>query len=187
MRLNLLSFPAAACFLTGFAAAQVPGVNQVAPVPAQTGAVFIAKDDFPKALLAVPGGAGIGLASLAAVRAGDDRISVDELKRIDVAAEGPVSHTNVTEVYYILVGGGVMETGGTITDAVPMLTKGQPTNPASIGPSMRGTKMVGGTPHHVTVGDVVIVPPGVPHRFVSLDGLVTYLVVRVNPGYEHKK
>ena len=149
-------------------------------------AVFISKDDFHRAV-AAPGSAGMINASLGSVRAGDDRINVDEIKRLDAAAEGPVSHTIVTEIYYILEGGGHMEIGGAITDPAPLLTDGKPTNPAGIGPSMRGSKMTGGSTHHVKPGDVVMIPPGTPHRFVSLDGFVTYMVVRVNPGYERGK
>lgn len=44
--------------------------------------------------------------------------------------------------------------------------------------------MSGGTTRAVKAGDVIMIPPGVPHRFLSLDGFVTYMVVRVNPGFE---
>ena len=159
---------------------------QITERPASRDAVFIAKDDFHKAATS-PGSSGMTVASLGSVRAGDDRINVEEIKRLDAVAEGPVSHNVVTEIYYIIEGGGMMETGGTITDAAPMLTNLKPTNPAGIGPSMRGTKMTGGSTHHVEPGDVVMIPPGTPHRFQSLDGFVTYMVVRVNPGYERGK
>ena len=159
---------------------------QTAPITASRDAVFIAKDDFRKAVI-TPSSSGMTLASLGSVRAGDDRINVDEIKRLDAAAEGPVSHNVVTEVYYILEGGGIMETGGTIPGATPLLTNGKPTNPASIGPSMGGTKITGGTTRHVGPGDVVMIPPGTPHHFLSLDGFVTYMVVRANPGYERGK
>jgi mannose-6-phosphate isomerase-like protein (cupin superfamily) len=164
-------------------AAEVAGVQQTAALPASSGSVFISKSEFASKLAEIKS-TGTQLAAMGAVKSGHDRINVDQIKRTDPAAEGPVSHTVVTEVYYILEGGGMMETGGTIADPVPMLTNGKPTNPANIGPSLRGTQLKGGTSHHVTVGDVVMIPPGVPHRFLSLDGSVTYLVVRVNPGFE---
>ena len=168
--------------LAGPALAQTP----TPPAKLQTGVVYIHNGDFMKAMASAP--TGMGLVTLAAIRAGDDRVNIDELKRTDAAAEGPVSHTVVTEIYYVLAGGGVMETGGTIDDAGPMVGKsGQPVNPANIGPSLRGTKMHGGTQHHVTVGDVVVIPPGMPHRFLSLDGSVTYIAFRFNPGFEKGK
>jgi mannose-6-phosphate isomerase-like protein (cupin superfamily) len=163
-----------------------PGGPPQSPAPAaQTGVVFIGKDDLAKALAARA--AGQQLATLAAVRAGDDRISVDVLKRVDAAAEGPVTHDVVTEVYYILEGGGMMETGGAIPNTEPMLTNGRPTNPANIGPSRRGVTIEGGSLRHVAAGDIVIIPPNTPHRFKSLDGSVTYLAVRLNPGYERSR
>lgn len=149
---------------------------QAAPLPAQTDAVFIAKGDFDKVLAARTGGTGMG--AVGAVRAGDDRINVDVLRR-ETPDEGPVLHQKVTEIYYILDGGGDFATGGTLIDPKAMTR-----NQASIGPSLKGAKVDGGTSHHVAAGDVVMIPPNVVHGFVKLDGHVTYMVVRVNPGFE---
>ena len=155
--------------------------QQAAILPAQRGAVFITKDDFAKALAARASGSALGV--VGAVRAGDDRINIDVLRR-DVPDEAPVTHDVVTEIYYILEGGGDFATGGTLLDPQPMMTNGKPTNPASIGPSEKGTKVSGGATRHVSTGDVVMLPPGVVHGFTKLDGHVTYMVVRVNPDYE---
>jgi mannose-6-phosphate isomerase-like protein (cupin superfamily) len=157
---------------------------QAAPLPAQRDAVFIAKGDFDRVLAARVNGAGLGV--VGAVRGGDDRINVDVLRRI-APDEGPVIHSKVTEIYYILEGGGDFATGGTLVDPKPMMMNGKPSNPASIGPSVKGTSVVGGTSHHVTVGDVVMIPPNIAHGFTRLDGHVTYMVVRVNPDYERDK
>jgi mannose-6-phosphate isomerase-like protein (cupin superfamily) len=172
--------------LTAFGLVAIPGVAfaQATPLPPQTDAVFIAKGDFAKVLAARTGSTGMG--AVGAVRAGDDRINVDVLHR-DTPDEGPVTHDIVTEIYYILDGGGDFATGGTLIDPRPMMKDGKPSNPASIGPSEKGTKVAGGTSHHVAAGDVVMIPPKVVHGFTRLDGHVTYLVVRVNPGYEKGK
>ena len=175
-----LSIGVAALFVATMSGAQVTPATER---PVSREAVFVGKDDFQKAL-ASSTSSGMTVASLGAIRAGDDRITVEEINRTNAAAEGPVSHSIVTEIYYILEGGGSMETGGTIGDATPMLTDGKPTNLAGIGPSVRGTKMSGGIIHRVKAGDVVMIPPGTPHRFLSLDGHVTYIVIRANPGYE---
>ena len=119
------------------------------------------------------------------MRAGDDRINVDVLRR-DSPDEGPVIHAVVTEIYYILEGGGDFATGGVLIDPKPMMKDGKRSNPASIGPSMKGTTVDGGTSHHVTAGDVVMIPPNVVHGFTKLDGHVVYMVVRVNPDYEKR-
>lgn len=154
---------------------------QAAILPAQRDAVFITRDDFAKALAARAGGSALGV--VGAVRAADDRINVDVLRR-DKPDEAPVTHDVVTEIYYIMEGGGDFATGGTLLDAQPMMTNGKPTNPASIGPSKKGAKTSGGSTRHVSVGDVVMIPPNIVHGFTKLDGHVTYMVVRVNPGYE---
>lgn len=159
-------------------------VAQSREAPVQRDVVFIAKEDFAKVLAARAGGAGMG--AVAAVRAGDDRINVDVLRR-DTPDEGPVFHQFVTEIYYILEGGGDFATGGTLIDPRPMMKDGKPSNPASIGPSQKGTKVAGGTSHHIKAGDVVMIPPNVVHGFTRLDGHVTYMVVRVNPDYEKGK
>ena len=162
--------------------------SQVAIGPAHRDTVFITKDDFARALTVRAGGSATGLASLGAVRAGDDRINVDVLQRSGTREEGPVSHRLVTEIYYVLEGGGDIETGGEIPNPTPMTTaNGEPVNPANIGPSIRGETIVGGTVRHITKGDAVMIPPNVPHRFKSFDGSITYMVVRINPGYEKGK
>jgi mannose-6-phosphate isomerase-like protein (cupin superfamily) len=173
--------------ICAMAVTQTPPSSQVAIGPAHRDTVFITKDEFARAVTARTGGS-TGLASLGAVRAGDDRINLDVLQRNGAREEAPVSHNLVTEIYYVLDGGGDIETGGEISDPKPMLTTtGEPVNPANIGPSIRGEKIVRGTSRHITKGDVVMIPPGVPHRFKSLDGSITYMVVRMNPDYEKGK
>ena len=180
MRRTTIALAALGLALAG-GAALAQGLPQAAILPAQRGAVFISKEDFARALAARAAGSALGV--VGAVRAGDDRVNVDVLRR-DAPDEGPVTHDAVTEIYYILEGGGDFATGGTLTDPKPMLTNGKPTNPASIGPSQKGTRVTGGTTRRVAAGDVVMLPPGVVHGFTRLDGHVTYMVVRVNPDYE---
>jgi mannose-6-phosphate isomerase-like protein (cupin superfamily) len=116
-------------------------------------------------------------------RSGDDRISVDVLKRTK-PEEGPVMHETVTEVYQILQGGGTLETGGKLVDAKPMLAPdGKPLNPESIGPSRVGADLTGGQIRRVAVGDIVLIPAGTPHRFTQLDPEIIYAVVRFNPDW----
>ena len=37
----------------------------------------------------------------------------------------------------------------------------------------------GGESRVMAPGDVVVIPPGLPHRFSKLDGTITYLVTRI--------
>jgi mannose-6-phosphate isomerase-like protein (cupin superfamily) len=174
--------------LAAGAVTQTPPSAQVAIGPAHRDTVVITKDELARAISARASGSTTGLASLGAVRAGDDRINVDVLQRSGTREEGPVSHNIVTEIYYVLDGGGDIETGGAIPDPKPMTTtNGEPVNPANIGPSIRGETIKGGTIRHIAKGDVIMIPPGVPHRFKSLDGSITYMVVRMNPDYEKGK
>lgn len=170
--------PIAATLLALTATAALPQApdSSSREVPAQRDAVFIAKGDFARVLAARADGRGMG--AVGAVRAGDDRVNVDVLRR-DTPDEGPVIHEKVTEIYYILDGGGDFATGGTLVDPKPMTR-----NVASIGPSQKGASVTSGASHHVATGDVVMIPPNVAHGFTKLDGHVTYMVVRVNPDYE---
>ena len=119
-------------------------------------------------------------------RAGNDRVSIDIIKRTR-PEEGPIVHQTVTEIYQVLGGGGTLMTGGMLLNGKPALgPDGKPLNPESIGPSISGTKIMGGQSRHVAVGDVVLIPPGTPHKFTQLDGQVTYMVARYNPGWYAK-
>jgi mannose-6-phosphate isomerase-like protein (cupin superfamily) len=91
-----------------------------------------------------------------------------------------IAHAQVTEVYYIISGGGTLITGGTIANPRPF-PDGEIVQVA-VGPSTLGT-FQGGTRRVVGVGDVVIIPPGVPHGFTDIKDHVTYLSVR--PDADH--
>jgi len=49
------------------------------------------------------------------------------------------------------------------------------------GPSADGAAIQGGTSRRIKAGDVVIIPAGTPHSFSSVEGSITYLVIRVDP------
>jgi len=87
-----------------------------------------------------------------------------------------VHQTNVSDVYYVLDGAGMLVTGGTLKKpATPRpSTLGNWTDVASDG-------IEGGTSRRVTKGDVIIIPGGVPHGWASTEGDVTYLIVRPDP------
>jgi mannose-6-phosphate isomerase-like protein (cupin superfamily) len=89
-----------------------------------------------------------------------ERYSTLEVRR--GAAGPPATHPGWTELHVILDGAGVMETGGRIVvDA-----KGAP------------VRIEGGVRQVVKKGDVVVVPPGTAHQYVSVEGSVTTLEVR---------
>jgi mannose-6-phosphate isomerase-like protein (cupin superfamily) len=87
-----------------------------------------------------------------------------------------VHQTNVTETYYMLEGAGVLVTGGTLRKPVTprQSNLGNWTDNGSEG-------IEGGVSRRLAKGDVVIIPGGVPHGWASLEGDITYLIVRSDP------
>lgn len=117
--------------------------------------------------------------TLRAVGAGTANIGVALVRRLTPETHDAILHEKVTEIYYITEGSGTLETGGKLTDPKPF---GTATGLPEIGPSERGTGILGGTSRRVRVGDVVVIPAGMPHRFTSIDGPVSYIDYRVDPS-----
>jgi mannose-6-phosphate isomerase-like protein (cupin superfamily) len=91
----------------------------------------------------------------------DDRHRINLIKRTKPA--GAVAHEGFAELHHIVEGSGTFVTGGTIV---------RPTGRGAAGTIQDGVS------RHVAKGDVVLVPPGVPHWYKELDGPITYLEVR---------
>jgi quercetin dioxygenase-like cupin family protein len=50
----------------------------------------------------------------------------------------------------------------------------------TVGPGeMRAAAMEGGTRHELGAGDVLVIPPGVPHHFAAVSDPFLYLVTKV--------
>ena len=88
-----------------------------------------------------------------------------------------------------------MITGGKIVNGRRSAPESEVTKTLN-GPSCSGT-IVGGTTHNIKVGDIIIIPEGVPHGFTAIADHVTYLSIRpdlkkvlqhgyVNPGSRNK-
>jgi len=91
-----------------------------------------------------------------------DRRRVNVVRR--TSAAGATAHAGFAELHHIMEGSGTLVTGG------QMVRPPQPGSRASIR---------GGESRHVSKGDVILVPPGVPHWYRDLDGAaITYLEVR---------
>ena len=112
---------------------------------------------------------------LKTVNEGAYKVSVVILRRTPKPGveDSGLSHDTVTEVYTILTGSGVMESGGSQTGTSPTDLTEQ-----AAGMSTRG-KIVGGKTQKMGPGDTVVILPKVPHRFSHLDGTITYLVTRI--------
>ena len=76
-------------------------------------------------------------------------------------------HTLDTDVIYVVDGSATLVTGGKAID-----TK-------EIGPNeIRGTRIEGGREHHISEGDAIIIPNGVPHQFTAVEGELHYFVCK---------
>jgi mannose-6-phosphate isomerase-like protein (cupin superfamily) len=77
-------------------------------------------------------------------------------------------HDADTDVWYVIAGGATLVTGGTMVDA------------GETGPGeRRGPSIRGGTEVAIAEGDVITIPPGVPHWVKAVNGRLRYLVVKV--------
>jgi mannose-6-phosphate isomerase-like protein (cupin superfamily) len=80
-----------------------------------------------------------------------------------------IIHPLSIEIYEIVEGSATLVTGGTLalplTDSAPDL--------------VRSTSIRNGESRKVGKGDVIVLPPGTPHWFSGVDGVITYLEARV--------
>jgi uncharacterized RmlC-like cupin family protein len=123
---------------------------------------------------------------------GDYKLGVGVLYRGPTKPGAPIaaiSHSKVTEAFYIISGSGTLVTGGPVENdrAFPPETEFVR---LAVGPSSGGV-FKGGDRRKVAAGDVVIVPAGVPHGFDEITDHITYLSIRPDlagvlpAGYVH--
>jgi quercetin dioxygenase-like cupin family protein len=97
------------------------------------------------------------------VTAPDYTVSV--LKR---TAAGQVEvHEKETDIFYVTDGEATFITGGTMIG-------GKVTRPNQL----NGTDIQGGETHHLTKGDVIVIPAGVPHWFKQVPQSIQYFTVK---------
>jgi mannose-6-phosphate isomerase-like protein (cupin superfamily) len=98
-----------------------------------------------------------------------------------VVAGTGISHDHQTETYIITSGSGTLVTGGRILNG----RKSAPDSNVTLvlnGPSCSGT--IGGgdvVKRVVNVGDIIVIPAGVPHGWADIPDHVDYLSVRPDP------
>ena len=77
-------------------------------------------------------------------------------------------HEKETDVFYVVDGDATFITGG-------KMVGGNVTSPGQ----WRATEIEGGEVHHLTKGDVMVIPAGIPHWFKDVPHSVSYVVVKV--------
>jgi mannose-6-phosphate isomerase-like protein (cupin superfamily) len=93
---------------------------------------------------------------------------------------GVAEHSLVTEVYYIISGGGTNVTGPELVDAVPRPPDSQAVQRLN-GPGHNASAIRNGVTQELRPGDVFVIPAGTGHQFTRIDDHITYLMVRVDP------
>ncbi len=77
-------------------------------------------------------------------------------------------HEKETDTFHVVDGSATLVTGGTMTG-------GKVTAPNQ----RRGKDITGGEIHHLTKGDVIVIPAGIPHWFKEVPQSINYYVVKV--------
>jgi mannose-6-phosphate isomerase-like protein (cupin superfamily) len=157
--------------------AALPAAGQSAPPPA----VDVLKKDIDAVIAAKEGGADrqIKVVDVGKLNVGVGVLTQTKRKTPEGEPVAGISHAQVTEVYYVLSGAGILITGTEIESPVP-LEAGSEVVKVAVGPSLRATFM-GGTRRPVAPGDVVVIPAGVLHGWVEIPDHVTYLSIRPDP------
>ena len=77
-------------------------------------------------------------------------------------------HDTDTDIFYVVEGHATFVTGGTLTGG------------KHIAPDeTRGGTLAGGETRHLTQGDVIVIPKGMPHWFKEVPDSIEYFVVKV--------
>jgi mannose-6-phosphate isomerase-like protein (cupin superfamily) len=129
---------------------------------------FLTADQVREAIQKAPedrsGRGGLYAARLAAA----PEYSVVEIRR--TSAGRSELHARFTDVWYVLRGNARLITGGSLIDA-------QEIEPGEL----RGRGISRGDMRRIRGGDVVVVPPGVPHWIGAVEGKeIVYLIVKVS-------
>jgi mannose-6-phosphate isomerase-like protein (cupin superfamily) len=82
-------------------------------------------------------------------------------------AETALQHGRISEVWVVREGRGIVATGGTLVNRQPGDSPGE----------FRGTAIQGGVEREIKEGDLVFIPPGVPHG-IKQAASITYLNIR---------
>jgi len=144
-------------------------------------ATDVPKADLDATLARAPA-AGVMDQQIRVVDIGKYNVAVGVLHRAAKAKHTAIAHAQVTEVYHILQGSGVLVTGGSIVDATPVAADSE-TAKVLVGPSTTGPSIRNGHTRKVAPGDTIVIPPGVAHWFSSVDDDMNYLVVRVDADH----
>ena len=132
----------------------------------QLGVAVVARGKFPAPAPAAPATAAAPAATT----------PVCGQARTGAAGPNGISHDSTAETYVVISGTGTLITGGTIVNGRKSAADNEVTTILN-GPSCGGV-MVGYSSRVINVGDIIVIPEGVPHGFSAIPDHITYLSVR---------
>ncbi len=150
----------------------------------QAGRAFSATDITAEEIEAVAAAIGNSIdlqIKVAAIRQGNVAVGVLHRDRL-VNEGGPARgliHRQVSEVYYVLSGGGTLVTGGNVSAGQEFPAE-TPVVAVLVGPTFRASSE-GGRVREISEGDIVVIPAGVFHAWSEIPDHVTYLSIRPDP------
>ncbi len=105
-------------------------------------------------------------------------VSVVQRDKIEVSdTETGIAHIALDEIYYIVAGEGTMVTGGQFKDPTKI-------DSDLLGGMLRG-EIVDGTLQPVKVGDIAMIPKGMPHGWHEITtDTISYIIFRADPTKE---
>lgn len=92
---------------------------------------------------------------------------------------GSLSHSQVTEIYTIVSGSGTLVSGGSMENEKPAAADSSVVR--LTGPTSSGGVIRNGESRRIGPGDVLVIPPKVPHWFSEITSDLVYVIVRVDP------
>ena len=95
-------------------------------------------------------------------------------------SSGGISHDDTAETYIVISGSGTLVNGGQILNGTRSGADSEVTKILN-GPSCSGTIVGNFVSRKVGVGDISVIPAGVPHGWTDITTEVTYLSVRPDP------
>lgn len=95
---------------------------------------------------------------------------------------GMLAHDSTAETYYIISGAGTLVTGGKILQG-RQSAPDAPVTTTLNGPTCSGKAVGNFVMTSVKVGDIAVIPAGVPHGWSDIPTEVTYLSVRPDPKH----
>jgi len=144
-------------------------------------ATYISAADVQTALARSPQLAVNPQPNIHVVDAGGYNVAVGAIHRPQSPPGVAAVHFRVSEVYHVLDGAATLVTGGKLINA-----KARPADSESVkfedGPGESGSGIEGGASQRIKPGDIVVIPAGMPHWFSSIEGSISYLVIRVDPN-----